>query len=244
MVTPGEFDHRPSMAQVPLPASLAGLRCLDVGTHDGFWAYEMERRGAAEVVAADIEDPNRIDWPGVPPTLSKETLRWIEQRRSAYDIAHEALGSKVDRRDISVYDLTVDRVGTFDFAFLGTLLHHLRDPIGALMGVRRVVTGHFVVTAVISISKTLEHPRQPILELLGQPGQPYWETPNLAALRQQFVAAGWAIDEITRPFIQHYGAGWSTPSALGLDPRTWKWLPRRILFHNGSLHVAVRAHPA
>src|SRR3546814_5901121 len=50
VVTPGEYDHRPAVRHVPLPDRLDGLRCLDVGTHDGFWAFEMERRGAAEVV--------------------------------------------------------------------------------------------------------------------------------------------------------------------------------------------------
>ena len=37
-----------------LPASLAGKTALDVGTADGFWAFEMERRGAARVVAIDL----------------------------------------------------------------------------------------------------------------------------------------------------------------------------------------------
>src|SRR5204863_6597381 len=36
-VTPGEYDLRPIAARVPMPASLPGLRCLDVGTRDGFW---------------------------------------------------------------------------------------------------------------------------------------------------------------------------------------------------------------
>ena len=35
LVTPGEYDTRAAVAQIPFPASLAGRRCLDVGTHDG-----------------------------------------------------------------------------------------------------------------------------------------------------------------------------------------------------------------
>ena len=53
IVTPGLYDLRPALEHSLLPRSLAGLRCLDVGTHDGFWAYEMERRGA-EVTAIDV----------------------------------------------------------------------------------------------------------------------------------------------------------------------------------------------
>src|SRR5262249_20625446 len=48
VLTPGWVDVRPVVPRVPIPASLAGLRVLDVGTWDGFWAFEMERRGASE----------------------------------------------------------------------------------------------------------------------------------------------------------------------------------------------------
>ena len=53
IVTPGGWDLRPTSAQLPWP-DVSGKRCLDVGTMDGFWAFELERRGAAEVVATDI----------------------------------------------------------------------------------------------------------------------------------------------------------------------------------------------
>ena len=61
VVTPGWFDLRDMPDKVGLPASLAAQRCLDVGTFDGFWAFAMERRGAAEVVAADVPDPAEWD---------------------------------------------------------------------------------------------------------------------------------------------------------------------------------------
>jgi hypothetical protein len=63
VVTPGMFDHRPHLARYPLPPDLSGKRCLDVGTMDGFWAFEMERRGAASVVAIDLDDPDDLDDP-------------------------------------------------------------------------------------------------------------------------------------------------------------------------------------
>src|SRR5918992_453784 len=63
VVTPGWFDTRGVVDQIPLPASLAGKRCLDIATFDGFWAFEMERRGAQDVTAIDILDPRAWDWP-------------------------------------------------------------------------------------------------------------------------------------------------------------------------------------
>jgi tRNA (mo5U34)-methyltransferase len=62
VVTPGWFDTRAVVAQLPLPPSLDGKRCLDVGTFDGFWAFEMERRGGS-VTAIDVIDPLEWDWP-------------------------------------------------------------------------------------------------------------------------------------------------------------------------------------
>jgi len=44
-VTEGMFDLRPVVDRYGLPARMDGMRALDVGTWDGFWAFEMERRG-------------------------------------------------------------------------------------------------------------------------------------------------------------------------------------------------------
>ncbi len=51
LTTRGIFDHRSVVHCYGLPESLEGKTCLDVGTGDGFFAFEMERRGAARVVA-------------------------------------------------------------------------------------------------------------------------------------------------------------------------------------------------
>ena len=44
-MTEGMFDLRPVVDRYGLPARMDGMRALDVGTWDGFWAFEMERRG-------------------------------------------------------------------------------------------------------------------------------------------------------------------------------------------------------
>src|SRR3954454_2123419 len=63
VVTPGEYDLRPIAGRLPWPQSLQGLRCLDVGSRDGFYAFEMERRGAVEVVSLDVDDPSAYHLP-------------------------------------------------------------------------------------------------------------------------------------------------------------------------------------
>src|SRR4051812_33467824 len=114
-VTPGYFDTRRAASIVPLPSSLRGKRCLDVGTYDGFWAFEMERRGAAEVVAIDVLDHRRWDWPGDTTRAAVDAIGGPKaQSIAAFDHARDALGSQVERRDLSVYDLSPERVGEFD----------------------------------------------------------------------------------------------------------------------------------
>src|SRR3954471_1957 len=105
VVTPGWLDTRPVAGTVPLPRSLTGMRCLDVATFNGFWAFEMERRGAAEVVAIDVLDPARWDWPVGSDDLVKAEIGRRHAGGNGFEIARRALGSKVERRDLSVYEL-------------------------------------------------------------------------------------------------------------------------------------------
>ena len=240
IVTPGLYDLRPALERSLLPRSLAGRRCLDVGTHDGFWAYEMERRGADEVVAIDLDDPARYDvrHPHPPLDILREQ---VVNRRRAFGIAHEALASKVKRQDLSVYDLTPEAVGTFDVAYIGTLLHHLRDPVGALVALRRVVTGELVVNGVFSVYKTVLFPRSPVADVLPLTLPAFWEIPNLEALRRQLIAAGWEIVRSGRPYLQRYGSGWVQPR---LTLRPWSTLPARLLLTRGAPHVALVGRPA
>jgi hypothetical protein len=62
LTTPGQFDHRGLLSRYGFPADLTGQRALDVATFNGFWAFEMEKRGAA-VTAIDLDDPREWDYP-------------------------------------------------------------------------------------------------------------------------------------------------------------------------------------
>src|SRR3712207_4098554 len=102
-VTPGWFDLRPILDKLPWP-DVRGKRCLDVGTYDGFLAFELERRGAAAVVAVDIKDHSRWDWPARKREVGPERLAEIAGQRKGlgFDIAKEVLGSAVERVERSV----------------------------------------------------------------------------------------------------------------------------------------------
>jgi tRNA (mo5U34)-methyltransferase len=122
LVTPGWAPIEPSAYRVP--ESLDGKRVLDVGSWDGYWAFEALKRGAREVVAID-------DFSDYLGNLDTRTRKEWE----TFDLCRCALGysENVCRRiEMSVYDVSEERLGRFDTVFFFGVLYHLRHPLLAL----------------------------------------------------------------------------------------------------------------
>ena len=242
VVTPGHFDCRAVRDTVPLPDRLDGRRCLDVGTWDGFWAFEMERRGAAEVVAVDLQDATQWDWPAGGADHDRIYLDAVKGGNRAFEVAREALGSKVDKRELSVYDLSPETVGTFDFAYLGTLLMHLRDPVEALTALRSVVTGEAVIADGVEAISSWLRPRTPVARLEGQT-RPWWWQPNRAALRRMVEAAGFEVIEATPVYFLPTGPAHPRPKLTLSSLRSLSTPAGREAFlvrFKGVPHAALR----
>lgn len=194
VVTEGMFDHRPVLDRYPIPQDLSGLRCLDVATMDGYWAFEMERRGAASITAIDVEDPEHLDWPTSLRATHDKTLD--ETKADRFALAKQALGSSVERVVMSAYDLSPE-LGTFDFVFCGDLLVHLKDPITPVERIRSVCTGSAVIVNVIKRFRLRE--RRALAELDGVDMFSWWTT-NLTGLSRIVQAAGFDRVEVADPF--------------------------------------------
>jgi SAM-dependent methyltransferase len=123
LYTPGVArDHR---YRIPfLPASFDGLRVLDVGTFDGFYAYLAEHRGAARVLALDNEQ--YVGW---------VRARWgIElQGGEGFRAIGALIGSGVEYRrgDALALGTTDER---FDIVLCFGILHRVENPLGLLRG--------------------------------------------------------------------------------------------------------------
>ncbi len=198
-VTAGMYDHRRLVAKLPIPASLGGKRCLDLASSDGFFAFEMARRGG-EVTSVDLDDPAGQDWQGEHPE-SGSTLA-----RGRFERAREALGLDVRRLDLNLYDVSPETVGaSYDFVFMGNVLLHVSDPARVLRNVRSVTAGHFLCFETISLTLTAMRPISPAASL-NTLHEPRWWTPNLAGHRRLLRATGFEVERTVFPLLQPFGA--------------------------------------
>src|SRR5918997_1187217 len=200
--TAGIFDLRPYVDRYGLPERMDGMRALDVGTWDGFWAFEMERRGA-DVVALDLEHERDLDWPA-----NRRPAEFAGERAAGFEIAKEMLGSKVERVDCSIYHALPEDLGTFDLVFCGSVLIHVRDQVLALERIAGLCTGTFISVEAYD----------PLASLLPFPVARYragraksvvfWE-PNIRAWKEMLITTG--FDEVTERgrFKRRARAGWT-----------------------------------
>jgi len=250
VVTPGWFDLRHALDRIPIP-DVRGKRCLDIGTWDGFYAFELERRGAAEVVAIDVPDLSQIDYPPeVRADPEFDPFQGATQRRSAgFDLIKELIGSAVEWKGMNIYDLDPADMGTFDVVILGSLLVHLRDPVRALDAVRSVTSeaGVFVAVDYVHPAVNLLSRGRPMFELRGESSDFQWWLASDAGLRRLLHVGGFTIDETTQPFLLRPGANYAANMARrrtrqDIARRAVGWLYSRDATPGGHLHRAYRAH--
>lgn len=244
MTTPGWFDLRPIVDVMPWP-DVRGKRCLDVGPWDGFLSFELERRGASEVVAADIGDPSEWDWPAANRAHGAEVLREMagEDPGGGFEIAKRLLGSSVERTETSIYNLSPETVGEFDVVVCGSLLLHLKDPVRGLEAIRTVCRESFLSAEQISPALTLLSRKRPLAQLRGG-DRMQWTVPNAAGHRKLVTAAGFRIERTTRPYAIPFGAGHPHKTARELKSMPARALTFAATRAQGMTHAAVLARPA
>jgi SAM-dependent methyltransferase len=121
-------------------------RVLEIGTANGFVCFEMERRGAA-VVGFDLAEELTYDAPPhASGYLKPETYRdGLRRIRNAWWLAHFALGSSA-RVAYGHANHIPPALGRFDVGVLANVMQHLKDPVGALMGLCAISDEAVVVT--------------------------------------------------------------------------------------------------
>jgi len=193
--TPGRNPVDYLWRQTGIPDDLSGKRVLDIGAWHGCFSFECERRGAAEVVAYSLEDPDK----------------------TGFNKMKAVLGSKVRYVEGSAYTMSSDELGTFDAVLFLGVLYHLRYPLLAVDRIRAVSSDLvFIETHVIDADPHLRRPferfgcKSKVLDALG--GSPLWRQykahelaagdesnwfgPNSLAVIEAFESAGFECSRV------------------------------------------------
>jgi tRNA (mo5U34)-methyltransferase len=188
-VTPGVHplaELQENYARLALPEDLSNRRLLDIGCWDGFYSFEAERHGA-QVVSVDCWRPEN------------------------FFKAKAALESRAEFHELSVYEVTQARLGSFDYVLFLGVLYHLRHPLLALEQVCEVTREFAVIES--HVIDNLYQAERPVMEFyeFDELGGQYdnWWGPNVECMAQMARAAGFARVELlycaeTRAAIKAY----------------------------------------
>lgn len=247
--TSGMFDLRHALKGIPFP-DVTGKRCLDIGTWDGFYAYELEKRGAAEVVALDVPDLTRIDYPPeilADPTFDRTGGPAQQHRSAGFHLLHEVLDSKVQWLGGNIYDLDPKEIGTFDLVVAGSLIVHLRDPVRALDAVRKVTRGQFLSIDAIHTPLQLLSRGRPLFELKGETADFQWWLASDAGLRQLLKVGGFTTEAMSKMFLLRPGEQYVTSGVPRSPGGLARWSANRAYTGDatvgGHLHRAYLTRP-
>jgi hypothetical protein len=141
----------------------------------------MERRGAAEVLATDVPSPFQA------------------RARACFEYVRERLGSRVRYEERDVFELE----GEFDVLFAGYVLQMVRDPIGALVAMRRVCRGHLLLLETVSWPLALVP--APVARLDARRDGSEWFVFNRLGLRKALELAGWTVEAQTKTLRDRAG---------------------------------------
>jgi tRNA (mo5U34)-methyltransferase len=180
IVTPGTDRPLDRLQKMGIPQTLRGKTVLDIGSWDGFFAFEAERRGAERVVATD-------------------SYAWRDRGKQGFEFARAALGSHVEDRNLDVLELSPESVGVFDLVLFLGVLYHMKDPLIGLERVASVTGGRVIVATAIDLIGTRRPAAAfyPASEFNADPTN--WWGCNPAAVMAMLRAVGFAHARVFTP---------------------------------------------
>jgi tRNA (mo5U34)-methyltransferase len=126
--TPGRNSVEEMLSYAGVPGDLTGKRVLDIGAFNCCSSFECERRGAAEVVALDLQPPEQLGFTVLKTALHSTRVNFVPG---------------------SVYSLDPNRLGTFDVILFFGVLYHLRYPLLAIDQLLRVARSTIYVETLV-----------------------------------------------------------------------------------------------
>ncbi len=192
-------QQRNRLRQFHIPKDLTGKRVLDIGAWDGWFSFEMERRGAS-VLALD----------------SAKNTRLLE--------AKARLGSRIDYHIGDICRLTAKDLGTFDIVLFFGVLYHLKHPLLALENVCGLTRDMACIESFVTDGDANGIPSMEFYETTELRGQlDNWCGPNIACLLAFARTAGFARVQFESVLAEraHVSAyrHWDAPEGTGTAPQ-------------------------
>lgn len=177
-VVKGKFDMSKYLEFYKIPDDLSGKTILEIGPANGFFSFELYKRGAKKVVAIDTSKK----W-------------WIEE-------LNFLMNTKVEHKVQSL--TTIDEsFGKFDIVFSSNVLQHLSDLYGNIERIRKLTKYQAILaTTVLPKSKSQDIPMARFIgktqeDEKGKRVTTFWR-PNMTCFRQLAEAAGFSkVEEIS-----------------------------------------------
>ena len=182
-----------------LPHNMTGKTFLDIGTANGYFSFEMERRGA-EVVSFDLgldDIPDQIPYPFSPDRVN-DNREFMMKLQKGYWYAHQHFHSNAKALYGNIKQMPL-WLETFDVTFIGSILQHLRDPLGAIFEADKH-TKHMLI-----ISEAYYPSKEPVLRFQANPfdeNPQYWTWWRMSPsfLKLALETLGYKNLEICGPF--------------------------------------------
>ncbi len=234
----GDYDIGRDIDGYGFPEDMSGMSVLDVGTGSGWFATYFEQRGA-EVTTLDVRGKcdrdifGRVGYPDVVTEkpvpdriLSDGRPIYYSSVSKAFWIMKDLLGLRAEYVNARVYEICPELFEgkRFDLVFMGAVLMHLRDPIGALMAVRSVCRHRLIATShLIPTFPEIKEPMMMMSEGASWHGLGWWR-PNKPCLIHWFRGGGFCrIDvektvrlTVDKPFVDGEGRSSATNQTLAL----------------------------
>ena len=204
----GDYDIGIDIEQYGFPKDMSGMSVLDIGTGSGWFASYFEQLGADVTTVdargySDFDVFGRYRYPDIKEEKAKPDKILDNGQEIYYSpvskgfwIMKEILGLKAEYVNAKIYDICPELFGgkTFDLVFLGSLLMHVRDPIGALMAIRSVCKDRIISNTLILDADAEEIEGIPVMMMLANEQNDClnWWQPTKACVMKWFKAAGFS----------------------------------------------------
>ncbi len=224
IVTPSPNNTGRHLPRYRLPDDFSGNAVLDIGAYNGFFTFETIRRNATRTLALD-----RWTGPDCSPLPN-------------FELARDALGMRAPTCDMSVYDMSPEKIGRFDISLFLGVLYHLRHPQLALDKVAEVTSRIMIIETYID-ALDLDKPAgvyYPDRELNNDPTN-FWGFNPLALEAMMFDAGFAKLEPVSLYFAPNSGPGeW-----LFIEPgETMTGTAHRVAHENGGINHARAVYHA